>query len=234
MVVLPSRYSEVEAIYGQTIGANYRTLAITSSAPGEGKSTLAEALVKRAQSANKRVLLVELNTFNPVFKDKLASVLSSNNVNKDEQLMLTSQDKKLGLLQATQAKSSLVDYREASLLAESINLWLNDFDCVIFDTASLAMLNQHNIPADTVCQVCDGAILVVEAGRTPANLIEEGIAKLVAMRVNIIGTVINDKSNPTLLAELLRETRKFDKYLPSLMNKIRKLLSASSLLKVSI
>ncbi|REL28015.1 tyrosine-protein kinase family protein [Thalassotalea euphylliae] len=252
---LPCHYAEVEAVYSQTLGANYRTLAVTSAAPGEGKSTLAEALVKRAQAAGKKVLLVELNTFNPVLKARLDAVqkqASTVQVNESSQCQeashkdheAASNGDKNGTFSLNEQGYSVLavsgnvalinQYREASLLSSAIHHWLNEFDCIVFDTASLAMLNQHNIPADTVCQMCDGAVLVVEAGKTPANLIEEGIEKLVAKQVNIVGTVINDKTNPSLLAEMIRETYKLDPWLPNLMRKLRAKLADVVMLNVAV
>lgn len=231
MAELPIHYSEVESVYSQTIGANYRTVAVTSAAPGEGKSMLAEALVRRAEAAQKKVLLVEMNTFNPALKEKLQS-LSQQPFNENK-IMAVGNDG-MSFLSAPSNANAVATYRETNLLIEAINQWLESFDCIIFDTASLAMRNQHNIPAESICQVCDGTIMVVEAGRTPANLIEEGINKLSTRRVNIVGTVINDRTNPTLLSELVRETRKFDRYVPKLMSMIRSKLEKMILLKVSI
>ena len=258
MITLPSHYAEVEAIYSQTLGANYRTIAITSAAPGEGKSTLAEALVKRAQASGKQVLLVELNTFNPVLKARLQALnaqqtatthqpkkVAKNTANKladkltnKEIIQLNEQG--FSVLPFDRDVAANIDtpfvekYREASLLAQAVNQWLIEFDCIVFDTASLAMLNQHNIPACTVCQVCDGAIMVVEAGKTPANLIEEGIAKLAAKQVNVVGAVLNDKSNPSLLDEMIRESYKLDRWLPKLMGKLRTKLANTVMLNVAV
>lgn len=281
---LPIHYSEVESIYGCTLGAGYRTLAITSAAPAEGKTMIAEALVKRAEAAGKKVLLVEMNTFNPALKRKLdglnfteqhmtakhktqqhradcsiAEQASSQTSEKvagmqtesvDEQPIQTPQ-KYAGasdspkppmtsltggsacVLSVPTDVNVIAKYRELSLLQGAINEWLTTFDCVVFDTAALAMLNQHNIPAESVCQACEGTILVVAAGQTPSNLIEEGMNKLVARQVNIVGTVMNDYLNPSLLSELVRETKKLDRFMPKLMTKLRAKLSQMVILKVS-
>ncbi|WP_448556055.1 hypothetical protein [Thalassotalea montiporae] len=249
MITLPSHYAEVEAVYSQTLGANYRTIAITSAAPGEGKSTLAEALVKRAQASDKKVLLVELNTFNPVLKARLqeavnapmptqksTSQVAQNQVAQSQigAGIINLNEQGYSVLPVSNDAMTIKKYREASLLIEAINQWLSEFDCIVFDTASLAMLNQHNIPACTVCQVCDGAIMVVEAGKTPANLIEEGIEKLVAKQVNIVGTVVNDKSNPSLLDEMIRESHKLDAWLPKMMSKLRAKLANVVMLNVAV
>jgi protein-tyrosine kinase len=85
-----------------------------------------------------------------------------------------------------------------------------------------------------VCEVCSGTILVVEAGVTPENQILECIDKLNVKNVNLIGTVLNDNKNKTLLEELQRETHRLDKYLPNIMIKLRKILSRLVILNVSI
>jgi Mrp family chromosome partitioning ATPase len=247
---LPIHYSEVESIYGCTLGAGYRTLAITSAAPSEGKTMIAEALVKRAEAAGKKVLLVEMNTFNPALKRKLDKQIRTEQLNfeqtsgyEPQKGSVDSDNPKPQITSLTGGSacvlsvlsdvSVITKYRELSLLQGAINEWLSTFDCVVFDTAALAMLNQHNIPAESVCQACEGTVIVAAAGQTPANLIEEGINKLVARQVNIIGTVMNDYSNPSLLSELIRETKKLDRFMPKLMTKLRAKLSQMVILKVS-
>jgi Mrp family chromosome partitioning ATPase len=57
MLDLPIHYAEVEAIYNQTIGTGYRTIAITSAIAGEGKTTISQALVERAQLIGKKSII---------------------------------------------------------------------------------------------------------------------------------------------------------------------------------
>jgi protein-tyrosine kinase len=231
MQELPIHYAEVESIYNQTIGSGYRTIAVTSAKAGEGKTTVVQALVERAQVVGKKVLLVEMNTFNPVLSQALrlsiTSPVSSNEI-------ITMADKGYSLLPAPQNIRDVLQYRESHLLLESINKWLIDFDCIIFDTSALTSLNQSNIPAEIICEVCEGALLVIEAGTTPANLIQESIEKLKLKKVNLIGSIINDKNNPSLLTELQRETYRLDRIFPKLMAKIRKKLARLVLLNISV
>jgi len=231
MIEFPIHYAEVETIYSQSLGAGYRTLSITSATKGEGKTTLAEALVRRAELIGKKVLLVEMNTFNPVLSEKLRAL--SSQPYKDNEIV-TINDRSFSFLPAPTNLKSLIKYREGKLLLESVNLWLNDFDCIIFDTAPLAALNQSNVPSEIICEVCDGTILVIEAGKTPANMIQESIEKLKVRNVNLIGSVINDKSNPSLLTEISRETERLNRFFPKLMCKVREKLTAMVLLNVSI
>ncbi len=231
MQELPIHYAEVEAIYNQTIGSGYRTLAITSAKAGEGKSTVAQALVERAQVVGKKILLVEMNTFNPVLSQALRQSITTH-VTANE--IITVEGKGYSLLPAPQNISDVLHYRESHFLLESIQKWLADFDCIVFDSSSLTSLNQSNIPAEIICDVCEGTILVIESGTTPANLIQESVEKLKLKKVNLIGSIINDKNNPSLLAELQRETYRLEHLFPRFMANLRKKLAGLVLLNISI
>ncbi len=231
MVDLPIHYAEVEAIYNQTIGSGYTSLAVTSAKAGEGKTTIAQAIVERAQAVGKQVLLVEMNTFNPVLSKKLTSDITSDVVSNK---VIAIEDKGYSLLPAPQNIQDVMQYRESQLLLQSIKQWQAEFDVIIFDTSALTSLNQSNIPAEIICEVCEGALLVIEAGTTPQSLIQESIDKLKVKKVNLIGSIINDKSNPSLLTELQRETYRLNHLLPTLMTKLRKKLAQIVLLNISV
>lgn len=231
MQKLPIHYAEVEAIYNQTIGSGYKTIAVTSAKAGEGKTTIAQAIVERAQIVGKNVLLVETNTFNPVLSESLRQS-TTGEVNANE--IIAIENKGYSLLPAPQSIRDVLHYRESHLLLESIKQWLVNFDCIIFDTSALTSLNQSNIPAEVICEVCEGALLVVEAGETPSNLIQESVEKLKLKKVNLIGSIINDKSNASLLTELQRETYRLDRLFPSVMAKLRNKLASLVLLNISV
>jgi Mrp family chromosome partitioning ATPase len=231
MQELPIHYAEVEAIYNQTIGSGYRTLAITSAKAGEGKSTVAQALVERAQVVGKKMLLVEMNTFNPALSQALRESINTN-VTANE--IIAVEGRGYSLLPAPKDISDVLHYRESHLVLDSIKQWLADFDCIVFDSSALTSLNQSNIPAEIICDVCEGTLLVIEAGITPANLIQESVEKLKLKRVNLIGSIINDKSNPSLLVELQRETYRINHLFPKLMTKLRKKLASLVLLNIAI
>ncbi len=121
---LPIHYAEVEAIYNQTVGSGYKTLAITSSKAGEGKTTIAQAIVERAQVIGKKVLLVEMNTFNPVLSEKLRLNMTRP-VTSNE--IIAIEEKGYSLLPAPQNIRDVLQYRESHILLESIKQWLVDY-----------------------------------------------------------------------------------------------------------
>lgn len=231
MSVLPIHYAEVETIYNQTIGSGYQTIAVTSAKAGEGKTTIVQALVERIQVAGKKALLVDMNTFNPVLSKQLLMPITQQNTTNE---IITIEEKGYSFIPAPNNTRDVLQYRENNLLLKAIEGWLKNFDCIIFDTSALTSLNQSNIPAEIISEVCQGTLLVVEAGKTPASSIQESIEKLKMKKVNLIGSVLNDKSNPSLLVELQRETYRFNQRFPVLMSKLRKKLASMVLLNVSV
>ena len=77
------------------------------------------------------------------------------------------------IVAAPQNIQDILQYREDKLLRNTIQEWLQEFDVIIFDTSAVTALNQNNIPAEIICGVCEAALLVVQAGKTPSNLIKQ-------------------------------------------------------------
>lgn len=111
-----------------------------------------------------------------------------------------------------------VKFREHTMLNRMIEQWLVHYDCVIFDTSPLCLINQKNIPAQHVATCCDAAVVVVKSGQTQTHQLKEAMEILQTVEVNLAGTVVNDYENPLLGVELLRQCDKLGKRLPRLSN----------------
>jgi Mrp family chromosome partitioning ATPase len=96
-------------------------------------------------------------------------------------------------------------YKRPDFLSQAMNNWLEQYDRVVVDTSPLLNLNRHNIPAQSVARVCDGAILVVLAGQTTSLRIQAGMELLAQADVELLGTVLNCRDKPTLASEICRE-----------------------------
>ena len=234
MADLPVNYLELESIYARTIGSGFRSIAITSAQAGEGVTTLVEALAKRVVASGRKVLMVELNVLHPDFTQRLGVSVKDWQLSKDEMPLSILDIGDLSLLPAPIKTKSLLQLREQSLLKESINLWLTKFDVVIIDTSPVNAVNRGNVPAEHVCSACDGTVFVVMAGATSESAIVEALNRLSSSNTRILGSVINDKLNPSLVIELIRETYRLEKWLPNMMNSLRNWVRQSNLLNVRI
>ena len=234
MADLPINYLELESIYARTIGSGFKSIAVTSALAGEGVTTLVEALANRAIASGRKVLMVDLNMLHPDFTQRLGISVKDWQLSKSA-LPLSIVD--IGdscLLPAPIGAKSLLQLREQSLLKESIDLWLTKFDVVIIDTSPVNAVNRGNIPAEHVCAACDGVVFMVMAGATSESAIVEALKRLSSSDTRILGSVINDRLNPSLANELIRETYRLEKWLPNMMNSLRNWIRHSNLLNVQI
>ena len=76
---------------------------------------------------------------------------------------------------------------------------------MIIDTSAINRINARNIPAERVAAACDATIMTVLAGRTTETMLATAVKKLQEAGADIMGSVINDRFNPSLKEEMLRE-----------------------------
>lgn len=193
---IPIQYLELESLYAATLAQGIRSLAVTSAEGGEGVSTICDALARRAEADGLKTLLVDLNLYHP---GRVSPIQWGPN---DLPEPLT-RGRSLALIPAP--GKDLMAFRNKDTLNQLLAGWLAQYDVVLCDTSPLTALNRGNIPADQVCAACQGALLVVLAGVTPAAAIQSAVDKLARADVNLLGAVFNDRVNPGLASEMLRE-----------------------------
>ena len=194
---IPIQYLELESLYAATVARGIRSLAVTASQEGEGVSTICAALARRAEVDGLRTLLVDLNLCHSGRDPTFAWGPS------DVPEPVTIEGRLLAQLPVP--GKDLMAFRNKDTLRQLLVRWLEHYDVVIFDTSPLTALNRGNIPADKVCGACEGALLVVLAGVTPTTVVQSAVDKLTRAEANLIGAVYNDKLNPGLASEILRE-----------------------------
>lgn len=231
---LPIGYLELETIYANTIGAGVRSLAVTSAVAGEGVTTVAEGLARRMEATGQKALLVELNLFHPALSDQFGVVRSSWLPSDVSTGHIAVRDNGFHFLAAPLSQEAPMRFREHMVLQSAIARWLQDYDAVIFDTSPLNALNKGNIPADLVCSVCEGTLLVVLAGRTHDSAVRDALKRLKAVKACLVGMIINDFYNPTLASELLRETERLRRWMPRVAQWLRQCIQNSALLNASV
>ncbi len=241
---IPYQNLEIEQIFYQAFAPGHRAISICAAESGEGVTSLALALAQRQLLAGNSVLLVDLNLYHPSLTplleiDDVHPVISSKPTDAMEQRYndlltmpsLTMNDHNPIVLTGVTAptkRESVMKLRKAGVLELCIEKWLTQYDSVIIDTSPLNRMNAHNIPPERVAAACDAAILMVLAGKTPMASLSNALNKLNSAQAHLIGTVINDRDNPSLKDELLRETNRvfsrcnwLHKYISKLLNKNR-------------
>jgi len=245
---IPFNYQELEQIYANSIGQGVRTLAVTSSVPQEGTSSIVCALAQRAKAVGQSVLVVDLNLNHPTVTEMLnhdstqtlcntQSYWQPDQAEHTETLILSDE---MGLCvipaptfdpdNESSSKHFAIYLREQSHLKALIAQWQQEFDVIIFDTSPLCLINRHNIPAQMVASCCDGTLLVVQTGKTQLNELQDAISTLTAKEANLLGCVVNEYKTPLLAVEICRQCDRWQSHWPKLFNYIRQYASNSRFL----
>lgn len=172
-----------------------KTLMVTSSIPGEGKSTVAVNLALALAQKGKKVVLVDCDLRHPSIQNVLnldgeypgiAAVLNGEKT-LDEALV---QSEKLSELQLL--PGAPVGDRDVGLLGRPEMKGLLDelkqrADLVVLDTSPAAMLADAQILARNV----DAALYVVRYDYTRIRHVVEGVEELSSYRIHMLGYVLN-------------------------------------------
>lgn len=171
-----------------------KTILITSSTPGEGKSTIAANLGVVYAQEGKRVLVVDGDlrkptlhqTFKTFNKIGLSNVLAKS-ATFYEAIQVTFVE---GLDVMT---SGPIPPNPAELLASNaLDLMIHDlkkdYDMIIFDAPPLLVVSDAQILANK----CDGTLLIANTGVVEKEAVVKATATLANSQANTLGVVLNN------------------------------------------
>lgn len=167
-------------------------ILVTSSSPGEGKTTTAINLAFALARADNRVLLIE----GDLRKPKFHKVLKLSNVKgfssylagaADSQIIQKGPLPQLAIIPAGPIPpnpSELLASSRVKLLLDSMS---KEFDYIVCDSPPLLPVADARI----LCRMFDGVILLSKSGVTTYDLLERSRRLLVDMGARLLGLVIN-------------------------------------------
>jgi non-specific protein-tyrosine kinase len=172
-----------------------RTLLVTSSGPGEGKSTTLANLAVTMAEAEQRVIMVDADLRRPC----LHELFGLNNHSGLTTMMVEGQALDKPPLQATTIKglqllaSGALPPRPADLLGSKrmekvIERLLAEADVLLFDAPPLVVVTDAVVLATKV----DGVLLVVSAGETKREQAQRAIERLNKVNARVVGAVLNN------------------------------------------
>lgn len=176
---------------------------ITSTAPGEGKSSLTATLADGFASSGKRVLIVDMD----LRRGTQAEVWEKNGETANWVQLVgtggaqTTRDALLDIhnVQALQAEKNVhvlpagpgiqdsMQLLNQADLAQAFALWRQQYDIVLVDSAPLLALADGLV----VGKHADGVILVTEAGETPLQAVKTAVSRAKRNDLKLLGAVIN-------------------------------------------
>ncbi|HEY4364077.1 MAG TPA: polysaccharide biosynthesis tyrosine autokinase [Bryobacteraceae bacterium] len=172
----------------------YRSLLVTSAAPGDGKTTTAANLAAAHAEQGKRTLLIDGDLRRPsVHRNfNLSSVVGLSNVLmgeigwRDARIRAAGMDD-LDILPAgppSRRAADLVGRGLAELLEEAAG----EYDLVILDGPPLLGFAE---PLQ-MATAADGVVVVAKAGQTSRKAVASVLAILTRLRAKVVGVVLNE------------------------------------------
>lgn len=174
----------------------YKVIMVTSSEPGEGKSTTAGNLALCLAQGDKKVILVDCDLRKPSLhkKFKVSNIIGLSDVIIGKEELVTAfhrYNKNLVILTSGKIPpnpSEMLSSKTMTVLLEELK---NNFDYIILDTPPVQAVTDSQI----LSTKADGTIIVVKAERTKKDSVENAINLLKNVNANIIGTVLNGVDN---------------------------------------
>ena len=169
-----------------------RSLAVTSTRPGEGKSTTALAIATMLARSQKRVILVDgdmrspsVHQFGEVGHDR---GLSNFLTGQDDIASLTFEMKNLGFtaMSAGPIPPNAAELLTGNRLQLLIARLIESFDHVVVDSPPVMGLADAPLIASRV----EGIIYAVESHGIRTSLVRTAIARLVGANAHILGSVL--------------------------------------------
>ena len=179
-----------------------RSILITSSRPGEGKSTIALSLAANFSQLGMRVLLIDADFRNPSQHRmmNLENTVGLSNYLLGGHSSVESQyvGSVLGTLKQTSIPNlavmtsgapppSPVELLAGPRLGVLLNEAAGSFDIVIID--SPAIMDYADVPI--LSTVVDGTVLVVEGAKTRPKLVQDALKRLRFVRARVLGGILN-------------------------------------------
>jgi capsular exopolysaccharide synthesis family protein len=167
-----------------------RTMVITSARASEGKSSTALALAQNLASLGASVLLVDSDLRKPSFRAPASATEGLSNLlagsEKIRECIHQTDSPRLFLLPGGQIPpnpAELLASNRLKVVLDQVSEW---FDVVIVDAPPVLGLAD----APLLASVCEGTLMVFEAGKTRRAAALNALRRLQAARANILGGIL--------------------------------------------
>jgi len=168
-----------------------RVVAITSSVPGEGKTTTAMGLARAAAAAGSKVLLIDADArrrassrqFTDNVKLGLDEVLAGS-ATLEQAIVKDSLSDACVLPQRLDSKG--ISLAESPRLAQLIEQVRERYDLVILDTPPVLPVDEARV----IASMADGVVLLVRWRRTPSKAASVALRRLYDVHAELLGAVL--------------------------------------------
>lgn len=177
-----------------SINNQYQKIIVTSSIPGEGKSTVSINLALSLANLEKKVLLIDCDLRKPVIhkylhlsnfnNGGLTNLLSSDTVG---QFVYLTSYSGLNVITSGPVPPNPAEILGSKRMEKFINKVESVYDYIIFDTPPVNVVTD----AAVLSKICDGVIFVLRHKFTTVDTAKRAKSNLENVGANIIGCVLN-------------------------------------------
>jgi uncharacterized protein involved in exopolysaccharide biosynthesis len=171
-----------------------RSLLVTSTAVGEGKSYVAMAIARSLSQQGSRVLLIDIddNSLHSLPQGRLALDMTetgNQSLGEGENLLQPQPTDHSNLYLLKNLNGKEIRYPRLNQIVEIIPRQRDEFDFVMIDGSALG------VHPEGLCfaAAADGVLIVVEAERTPAVAVSKTLQMVEEAEGKIIGVVLNKR-----------------------------------------
>ncbi|MBY0213499.1 MULTISPECIES: CpsD/CapB family tyrosine-protein kinase [Priestia] len=178
-----------------SLDQDIRSLALTSSGPGEGKSTTAANLAIVYAQQGKRVLLVDADLRKPTahFSFRLENYIGFTNVltrkTELEQAVQDSQTPNLFVLTSGPIPPNPSELLASKNMDRVLQEMYDNFDFILFDTPPTLAVTDAQILSNKV----EATILVVSSGKTDRVAAQKAKDLLNNANARLLGVILNNR-----------------------------------------
>ncbi|QDZ40653.1 polysaccharide biosynthesis tyrosine autokinase [Euhalothece natronophila Z-M001] len=171
-----------------------KSLVVSSSIPGEGKSTVTLNLAQAAAAVGKRVLLVDADLRIPQLHQMLElsnqhglSSVISRRVSSEEAIQQATFNNNLYFLTSGPIPPDPTSLLSSNMMKQLAKEWEESFDLVLYDTPPLGGLADARI----ITPLTNGLVLVAGLGVVDKSMFKDVIDILGVPKTTVLGTVAN-------------------------------------------
>jgi len=171
-----------------------KTFLITSSSPGEGKSTVAANTAVVFAQEGKKVLLVDADMRKPTvhYTFHLTNTLGMSNLLTRQanvaEVVKTSEIENLDIITCGPIPPNPAELLSSQTMEKVMEEMKESYDIIIFDAPPVLSVADAQILSNK----CEGTILIMSAGETQKDGVLKAKEALVSSKANIIGVVMNN------------------------------------------
>lgn len=171
-----------------------RSIVVTSSGPGEGKSTTISNLAIVFAQQGKRVLLIDADmrkptahyTFNIKNNFGLTNILKKQRTLQDT---IQQSEENLYILPSGPIPPNPAEILGSKSMEELLEDAYSQFDLILIDTPPVLAVTDAQILSNK----CSGTVLVVSSGKTEIEAATKAKELLINSKARILGVVLNQK-----------------------------------------